>query len=1098
MSDVVAAVRCPSERMRNICILAHVDHGKTTCADNLISSNGIISRHSAGKIRYLDSRQDEQERQITMKSSSIALKYAPAGKPAYVVNLIDSPGHVDFTSEVSTAARLADGALVVVDVLEGVEAQTRTVLRQARRDRVKTVLFLNKIDRLFVELDLSPLEAYQRLVRLLENINAINQQLISEEIMDNAAAEDAEQAPAKQSADGGDGIDLTSASALEFDMATEEAWRYSPERGNVAFGSAYHGWAFRIDTFAKLIASKMGAKPESLQKVLWGSWTYSPKAKRATRIAADDTKTKPMFVQFILEQIWKAYDATYKAVDPEHLAKMKAQIPACGGLDVARLVAGQAAVRDVFSRWLPFADAVLDMATEHLPSPPEANRGRMPVLCPRWFAADSTTIARVLPGVLPEVAEGLLTGASDAPTVAYLAKFLAADLERLTLTGDALVGDEDVQFVGICRVFSGTLRPGDELFVCVAGEGDSCTSSTGSRAPVRGARSLRAERVFYLKGTFMEETSEAPSGSIVAVQVRDAAADAGEAVSELGVERFLTLCSVADGPCFETPYSTQAFSIVRVNIEPQKVTDSDALYRGLRLLHRADPSVTVEARSTGENVLGCCGDEHLKRCITDLQKLYARGVPLSISPPLVAIRESIAASIESGRFDPKASPMWLPGWASHITDASTDASSHVSNEHEDGSTAAEAEKFERVSMSAAGVASVWTANRKACIRVSAVAVPVDVLEWLDANVEELETVVHRQRASPAFALGGEATLTGCLQEISRQLSQRLADHGLDFAGGAAQAPTPAVCGVSVARGSRTLLVDTTGSGWALWERDLPGDAAAAQAASNADGADGVPRWMRSSLVSGFRLASISGPLSEEPMRGVVFVVHACRVANVVIAPTTAPGDAAFAGSTGVLAASTASGYPAQGAAAAPLAATTLAAAAEPYGPMSGQVMVATKEACRCCLFRRGFARICEAMLRLEVQTEQEMLGKVYGVLGKRRCQVLEEGLREGTSLFYIHSNLPLADSFGLAHDLRAAASGQVSFHCAFSHWERSEEDPFQEATLTAEEVEDLGDQPLPPNTARKLIDGIRKRKGLPTDEKVVLFATKQRTVTRNK
>lgn len=161
-------------------------------------------------------------------------------------------------------------------------------------------------------------------------------------------------------------------------------------------------------------------------------------------------------------------------------------------------------------------------------------------------------------------------------------------------------------------------------------------------------------------------------------------------------------------------------------------------------------------------------------------------------------------------------------------------------------------------------------------------------------------------------------------------------------------------------------------------------------------------------------------------------------------------------------------------------------------------MVATKEACRCCLFRRGFARISEAMLSLEVHSEQEMLGKVYAVLGKRRVRVLEEGLREGTSLFYISSYLPLADSFGLAHDLRQAASGQVSFHCAFSHWEQTDDDPFQEASLTADELEELGDQRLPPNTARKLIDTIRKRKGLATDEKVVLFATKQRTVTRNK
>merc|ERR1719238_1101483 len=134
-----------------------------------------------------------------MKSSSIALLWAQPRLLAseqprlpFLINLIDSPGHVDFTSEVSTAARLADGALVVVDVVEGVAAQTRAVLRQAWRDRVKTCLLLNKIDRLIVELELTPIEAYQRLVRILEQVNAVNQQLLSEDIMARDAEETAE------------------------------------------------------------------------------------------------------------------------------------------------------------------------------------------------------------------------------------------------------------------------------------------------------------------------------------------------------------------------------------------------------------------------------------------------------------------------------------------------------------------------------------------------------------------------------------------------------------------------------------------------------------------------------------------------------------------------------------------------------------------------------------------------------------------------------------------------------------------------------------------------------------------------------------------
>lgn len=122
---------------------------------------GIISQKMVGKLRYMDSRSDEQERGITMKSSSISLHYMDRSEGNdYLINLIDSPGHVDFSSEVSTAVRLCDGAIVLVDVVEGVCSQTRICLKHAYMENLKPILVLNKIDRLITEKKMSALDAY--------------------------------------------------------------------------------------------------------------------------------------------------------------------------------------------------------------------------------------------------------------------------------------------------------------------------------------------------------------------------------------------------------------------------------------------------------------------------------------------------------------------------------------------------------------------------------------------------------------------------------------------------------------------------------------------------------------------------------------------------------------------------------------------------------------------------------------------------------------------------------------------------------------------------------------------------------------------------
>jgi len=206
-----------AHHIRNMSVIAHVDHGKSTLTDSLIAKAGIIAGEKAGNARFTDTRDDEQERGITIKSTGVSLYYETdivngETKEPYLINLIDSPGHVDFSSEVTAALRVTDGALVVVDYVEGVCVQTETVLRQALGEKIKPVMMINKIDRGILELQVDGETMYQNFQKVIENANVI-------------------------------------ISTYECDDMGESQ-QVDPTNGTVAFGSALFGWAFTLTKFA--------------------------------------------------------------------------------------------------------------------------------------------------------------------------------------------------------------------------------------------------------------------------------------------------------------------------------------------------------------------------------------------------------------------------------------------------------------------------------------------------------------------------------------------------------------------------------------------------------------------------------------------------------------------------------------------------------------------------------------------------------------------------------------------------------------------------------------------------------------------------------
>jgi elongation factor 2 len=212
MVDKVTRLMKSPENIRNIAICAHIDHGKTTFSDNLLAGAGMMSKDDAGKALKLDFHADEQERGITIDTAAVSMVHTFEEKE-FLINLLDTPGHVDFGGDVTRAMRASDGAIVLVDAVESIMPQTETVLRQALRELVKPTLFINKVDRLIKELQLTPEQMQERFIKIITSVNKLINEIAPE--------------------------------------GYGEKWQVNVQDGSVCFGSAFHNWALSIPYMQK-------------------------------------------------------------------------------------------------------------------------------------------------------------------------------------------------------------------------------------------------------------------------------------------------------------------------------------------------------------------------------------------------------------------------------------------------------------------------------------------------------------------------------------------------------------------------------------------------------------------------------------------------------------------------------------------------------------------------------------------------------------------------------------------------------------------------------------------------------------------------------
>uniref|UniRef100_A0A4W3KGB5 Elongation factor 2 n=1 Tax=Callorhinchus milii TaxID=7868 RepID=A0A4W3KGB5_CALMI len=450
--DQIRAIMDKKSNIRNMSVIAHVDHGKSTLTDSLVCKAGIIASSRAGETRFTDTRKDEQERCITIKSTAISLYYELQERDlafikqckdgsGFLINLIDSPGHVDFSSEVTAALRVTDGALVVVDCVSGVCVQTETVLRQAIAERIRPVLMMNKMDRALLELQLDPEELYQTFQRIVENVNVII----------STYGED-EHGPM-----GNIMVD--------------------PVCGTVGFGSGLHGWAFTLKQFAEMYVAKF-SKVEDMMKKLWGDRYFDTAGGKFSKSMtnAEGKKLPRTFVQLVLDPIFKVFDAIMN-FKKEETAKLIEKLDIKLDTD-DKSKEGKPLLKAVMRRWLPAGDALLQMITIHLPSPVTAQKYRCELL---------------YEGPLDdEAALGIKNCDSKAPLMMYISKMVPTT--------------DKGRFYAFGRVFSGVVSTGLKVRIM----GPNYTPGKKEDLYLKPI-----QRTILMMGRYVEPIDDVPCGNIV-------------------------------------------------------------------------------------------------------------------------------------------------------------------------------------------------------------------------------------------------------------------------------------------------------------------------------------------------------------------------------------------------------------------------------------------------------------------------------------------------------------------------------------------------------------------------------------------------------
>lgn len=1049
-SETVGRIQQDANCVRNICILAHVDHGKTSLSDSFLATNGIISPRMAGKIRYLDSREDEQTRGITMESSAISLYFKVLRRKEsqnaeeepnikeYLINLIDSPGHIDFTSEVSAASRLCDGAVVLVDVVEGVCSQTINVLRQCWVDTLTPVLVLNKIDRLIFELKMTPLEAYNHMSKVIEQVNSIIGTFYAGERMENDL---------KWREKGG---------KEEYEERDDEDLYFAPEKNNVIFASATDSWAFSISTFAKIYQSKLGFSYNVLSKTLWGDYYYDKANQKiipGKNLKTNQKNLKPLFVSFILESIWSIYQYCIVERDLEKLNKIISKIGANVSPKDLHSKDYKKLLSIIMSQWIPVSHAVLGAVIEYFPSPIEAQEKRAEILlreCVYDHFPGGTSRSDL---VNPELEISMKTCNSlSLSTIAYVSKMLSVPDEdipkgdenssRITpeqimqrgrrarelarkasdqaasqttsqvhvneewefeddesefdhseennsqvddsQVDDSQVDDSQVHetLLAFTRIYSGTLFRG-QLVTVVGPKFDVTLPEDHPDNAEQISRDVPITDLYIIMGRDFVRVDKVSAGNIAAIRGLDGVIIKNATICTNMLDRSYINLAATTTLVHNKP-------IMQIAIEPTNPMKLDLLHQGLDLLAKSDPVFQwyIDDES-GELIICVAGELHLERILKDLEDRFAKGCETVVKEPVIPFREGL----------------------SHNQITETEISKVIDVSGMDG--------------------------LDLCIQVYSL--PQEVTKFLTDNESVLDLIVRqRLKVSGDF----EDTLVNdfrrSLANVFKAANEKILTE-TNFA--SIEELLENIVSFGPRRVGPNILIESKSNGKQC-----------RRFFNRVSDSEGKYEY-EGSVLNGFELATNEGPLAAEPMQGVLVMLERSATRK----------DQDDLDTTVV--------------------------------NYSGKVITYSRD-----LIYKAFLakspRFLLAMYTCDIQAYPDVLGKVYAVVQKRGGSVISEEMKEGTPFFTIEARVPVVEAFGFSEDIRKKTSGSATPQLIFDGYDLLDIDPFWMPT-TKEELEDLGEYEERENIARKYMNDIRRRKGLFVEEKVIQNAEKQRTLKKD-